>query len=76
MDVVEITPNGGFFRHLAQECARAANIFAQNPKLHSLYTNEFHQLLADRLPRLFDEFDELVFDERFTVGFFVEVSKK
>lgn len=76
MEILEITPNGGFFKHLAQECSRAASHFAQNPKLHGINAKEFHQLLGDTLPRLFYEFDDVVFDERFTVGYFVEVTKK
>ena len=76
MEILEITPNGGFFKHLAQECARAANLFSQNPKLHGEHAKEFYHLISDRLPRLFYEFDDAVFDERFTVGFFVEASKK
>lgn len=75
MAAIEITPNGGFFKHLAQECARAASIYSQNPKLHGPEAADIHKLLAESLPRLFFEFDDKCFDERFTVGYFVEAVK-
>lgn len=75
MQPTEITPNGGFFKHLAQECARAAHIYGQNPKLHGPEAPEIHKLLAESLPRMFFAFDDKCFDERFTVGYFVEAVK-
>lgn len=75
MEAIEVTPNGGFFKHLAQECARAAGIYGQNPKLHGPGADELYKLLAEGLPRLFFAFDDQVFDERFTVGYFVETVK-
>lgn len=75
MEAIEVTPNGGFFKHLAQECARAASIYAENSKLHGPEAADIHKLLAESLPRLFFEFDDKCFDERFTVGYFVEAVK-
>jgi glycosyltransferase involved in cell wall biosynthesis/predicted SAM-dependent methyltransferase len=75
MDAVEITPNGGFFKHLAQECARAASLYAKKPELHGPGAQELFNLLSEGLPRLFFGLDEKCFDERFTVGYFVEAVK-
>jgi hypothetical protein len=75
MEAIEITPNGGFFKHLAQECSRAASIYGQNPQLHGPKAADIYKLLIDTLPRLFFSLDEKCFDERFTVGYFVESVK-
>jgi|GEM_PF-786031 len=75
MTATEITPNGGFFKHLAQECARAGGLYAQKPELHGPEAKELYQLLVENLPRLFYGLDDKCFDERFTVGYFVEVNK-
>ena len=75
MEATEITPNGGFFKHLAQECARAGGIYRQNPQLHGAGGAELCNLLLDNLPRLLFGLDDTLFDERFTVGFFVEAVK-
>lgn len=75
MEITEITPNGGFSKHLAQECARAASIYGQNPSLHGPEAAEVHTLLSESLPQMFFAFDDKCFDERFTVGYFVEAVK-
>ena len=75
LEATEITPNGGFFKHLAQECARAADHVAKNRQLHGPDANELHKLLVENLPRLFFAMDDKCFDERFTVGYFVEAVK-
>lgn len=75
LDAVEITPNGGFFKHLAQECARAASHYAKKKELHGPDTAELFKLLNEGLPRLFFALDEKIYDERFTVGYFVEAVK-
>lgn len=75
MEATEITPNGGFFKHLGQECNRAASIYGQNPKLHGPESADLIKLLVEILPRLFFDLDDKCFDERFTVGYFVEAVK-
>ena len=75
MQAIEITPNGGFFKHLGQECNRAASIYGQNPKLHGPESADLIKLLVEILPRLFFDLDDKCFDERFTVGYFVEAVK-
>lgn len=75
MEATEILPNGGFFKHLGQECNRAASIYGQNPKLHGPESADLIKLLVEILPRLFFDLDDKCFDERFTVGYFVEAVK-
>jgi FkbM family methyltransferase len=75
MEATEIIPNGGFFKHLGQECNRAASIYGQNPKLHGPESADLIKLLVEILPRLFFDLDDKCFDERFTVGYFVEAVK-
>ncbi|MEI8312299.1 MAG: glycosyltransferase, partial [Verrucomicrobiota bacterium] len=75
LDPIEITPNGGFFKHLAQECARAAYMYSQQTNLHGSDAAEIHKLLSDSMPRFFFELDDKCFDEKCTVGFQVEFVK-
>ncbi len=75
MEATEITPNGGFFKHLAQECARAAGIYAQNSSVHGPESADLYKLLRESLPRLLFNLDDKCFDGRFTVGYFVETVK-
>ena len=75
MEAIEITPNGGFFKHLAQECARAAGIYAQNSSVHGPESADLYKLLRESLPRLLFNLDDKCFDGRFTVGYFVETVK-
>lgn len=71
----EITPNGGFFKHLNQECARAANILNES-SIELEKKNELINLLNETLPTVFYELDDKLFIENFTVGYFVEAIKK
>jgi SAM-dependent methyltransferase len=74
VELVEIRPNGGFFRHYLQETARAADILLSRPIFRfRLMTPLRHaarsalRVLAVALSRL----DDRIFLEEFTVGFFV-----
>jgi SAM-dependent methyltransferase len=75
LQVIEITPNGGFFKHLAQECARAGGLYAGLNALHGPDASSFYSLLVDRLPRAFYALEEVCLDDRFTAGYFVELLK-
>ncbi len=75
MEATEIIPNGGFFKHLGQECNRAASIYGQNPKLHGPESADLIKLLVEILSRLFFDLDDKCFDERFTVGYFLAAVK-
>jgi SAM-dependent methyltransferase len=69
--VTAITPNGGFFKLLAQETGRAASILAERaPSAAPVLP-----LLAELLPRFFHALDEDVFVDQFTAGYFVELAR-
>jgi 2-polyprenyl-3-methyl-5-hydroxy-6-metoxy-1,4-benzoquinol methylase len=74
LEIVTITPNGGFFKLLAQETARAADLLAQagGPQRPP---GEVLQLLGEILPRWFFALDEQLFVDQFTVGYFVEARR-
>ena len=75
LSVVEIVPNGGFFRLLAQECARAANLINSCTSLTVKNINEMRRLLSDELPRLFFAVEDTLFIDQFTVGYHIELHK-
>lgn len=75
LSVVEIDPNGGFFRLLAQECVRAANLLSSCPSLTVEDVNEMRRLLSDKLPRFFFAVEDTLFVDQFTVGYHVELHK-
>lgn len=77
IEVIAITPNGGFYRHLLQELRRAADLIQRRRRFsrwhpaHWLLQVGFRTLLPRWLERLDDE--ELI--EEFTVGYHVEARK-
>ena len=75
VSVVEIVPNGGFFRLLAQECSRAANLLASAPPLLVENNPEIRQLLSEKLPQYFFAVEDTLFIDQFTVGYHVEMNK-
>lgn len=77
LDIVEIKPNGGFFKHLAQECARFAWTFEQHRHLHGeLADSVVYPFFNEMLPRYLYGLDEKVFIEDFTIGYHVEGIKR
>lgn len=72
MRVTELRPNGGFFRHLAQECARVSWIFDKNPELMGEDGERLRTLFREALPRYLFRMDDRYMLEDFTVGYFVE----
>lgn len=70
--IVELRPNGGFFLHLAQECARVAWIFEEHRDFHGERAEAIHKLFAEHLPRYLQAMDARYPYEAFTVGYFVE----
>lgn len=73
--VIEIVPNGGYFRLLAQECARIAWTFGEHKHLHGENAAFIYQLFGEWIPRyLFRLEDELLIDQ-FTIGYHVEFEK-
>jgi ubiquinone/menaquinone biosynthesis C-methylase UbiE len=75
IEIQEITPNGGFFKHLAQECARVAWKFGLHKNYHN-NPDEVYNMFYNELPRLLYSLDDNCFIEDFTVGYFVEGIKR
>lgn len=72
VQLVEITSNGGFFLHLAQECARVAWTFEQHKDFHGDRAEDVRKLFAEHLPRYLHAMDARYMNDAFTVGYFVE----
>jgi len=72
LKILEILPNGGFFKLLSQECFRASG-YCKDEKL---FAKEIEQLLTNYLPRFFFDMERRKFIEQFTVGYHVEVIKQ
>jgi FkbM family methyltransferase len=75
LEAREITPNGGFFKHLAQECARVAWTLPQHESLYGANVDKIKQLFGEILPRYLFALDERAPMPDFTVGYFVELVK-
>jgi ubiquinone/menaquinone biosynthesis C-methylase UbiE len=74
-EIVSITPNHGFFAHLAQECARFAWIAGQQDVERGPYREEIQELIGQMLPRYLYELDTKIPLKEFTVGFHVEAKR-
>ena len=72
--VKEIKPNGGFFKHLAQECARAASVLKEKD-FNGIGKDDLFRLLNENLPEFFYSIDDENFIENFTVGYLIEGQK-
>ncbi|MGE3549662.1 MAG: methyltransferase domain-containing protein, partial [Geobacter sp.] len=75
LSVEEITPNGGFFRLLAQECVRAASFLPQSHLMSQADKKALEPLLSENLPRILFALEDEVFIDKFTVGYHVELQK-
>lgn len=75
LTIVEITPNGGFFKLLAQECTRVGSLFDKHKHLHGEHAPEVFKLFFEILPRFLYDLDEKCFIDQFTVGYHVEMIK-
>lgn len=73
--VIEITPNGGFFKLLSQECARVAWTFNNHRQLHGKHAENIYRLFNELLPRYLFDLDEKCFIDQFTIGYHVEMVK-
>ncbi|MGE5458631.1 MAG: FkbM family methyltransferase [Methanococcaceae archaeon] len=76
LEVNEITPNGGFFKLLAQECARVAWTFGEHAELHGEQKEFIFNLFNEFLPTYLYKMDDKCFIDQFTVGYHVELMKK
>ncbi len=75
LQIIEIVPNGGFFKLLSQECARVAWTFEKHKHLHHEYAEFIYKLFNEILPRYLFELDDKCFIDQFTVGYHVEMVK-
>jgi predicted SAM-dependent methyltransferase len=75
LHIEEISPNRGFFKLLAQECARVAWTFDKHKHLHGDHAAFIYQLFNELLPRYLFDLDKKCFIDQFTVGYHVEAIK-
>ncbi|HHT9135736.1 MAG TPA: methyltransferase domain-containing protein [Candidatus Wunengus sp. YC60] len=73
--ISEIIPNGGFFKLLAQECARVAWTLPQHQHLHGNNVEFIQNLFGEWIPRYLFALEEKHFNDQFTVGYHVEAVK-
>jgi ubiquinone/menaquinone biosynthesis C-methylase UbiE len=76
LEIKEIVPNGGFFKHLAQESARVAWTFEEHKQFHTEKADEIKYLFGDWIPRYLYQLDSKHLIDGFTIGFNVEAIKK
>ena len=75
LEVKEITPNGGFFKLLAQESARVAWTLPEHQHLHGENVEIIRSLFGEWIPRYLFALDDRHFIDKFTVGYHVEAVK-
>ena len=73
--IKEIVPNGGFFKLLAQECARVSWTMPNHKHLHE-NSETINHLFGDWLPRYLFSLEDKCFIDQFTVGYHVEAIKQ
>lgn len=76
LKITEISPNGGFFRLLAQESARVAWTLPQHQHLHGNNMAFIQQLFGEWIPRYLFALEEKCFIDQFTVGYHVDAVKQ
>lgn len=75
MEVLEITPNGGFYKHFAQECARVTWLMQSRNDIHGENSEAVGLLFGELLPRYLDGLDNSFSIPEFTVGYQVVLCK-
>lgn len=75
LSVRELVPNGGFFKHLAQECARVSWTWNEHAALHGKDGDMIRMLFHEWLPRYLFRLDEEHSMPGFTTGYFVVMVK-
>jgi glycosyltransferase involved in cell wall biosynthesis/predicted SAM-dependent methyltransferase len=75
LELLEIQPNGGFFKMLAQECARVAWTLPQHRALHGDNAEIIQYLFGQAIPRYLFALDERCFIDQFTVGYHIRAAK-
>jgi len=75
LNLIEIVPNGGYFRLLAQESARLAWTWDQHKQFHGENGQLIHSLFGEWIPRYLFRLEENCFIDQFTVGYHVILQK-
>ncbi len=75
LEIDGITPNGGFFRLLAQESARVVWTLDRHRPLHGEHLEFIKHLFGEWIPRYLFQLENDCFIDQFTVGYHVEASK-
>lgn len=75
LEIVEIIPNGGALRLLAQECARVSWTWGQHGQLHGPNGAYIRHLFNEVLPRFLFGLEQHWFNDQFTVGYHIELKK-
>ncbi len=75
LEIKEIVPNGGFFKLLAQECARVAWTLPEHQHLHDTNVEIIRNLFGNWIPRYLFALEEKHFIDQFTVGYHVDMEK-
>lgn len=69
LEVVEIVPNGGFFKHLAQECARVSWSLDKHRDAHGGLDGMVGMMFGELLPRYLWKIDNANLLPEYAVGF-------
>ncbi|MCF6147392.1 MAG: methyltransferase domain-containing protein [Candidatus Kuenenia sp.] len=75
LEIKEIVPNGGFFKLLAQECARVSWTLPEHQHLHGNNVETIRNLFGEWIPRYLFALEEKHFIDQFTVGYHVDMEK-
>lgn len=76
LELVELAPNGGFFRLLAQESARVVWTIGHHQHLHGQHLELVRQLFGEWIPRYLYGLEERCMIDQFTVGYHVEAVRR
>jgi glycosyltransferase involved in cell wall biosynthesis/predicted SAM-dependent methyltransferase len=75
LELEEIQPNGGFFKLMAQECARVAWTMPKHRALHGENADVIEYMFGQAIPRYLFALDERCFIDQFTIGYHVRAAK-
>lgn len=76
-EILEMSPNGGFFKMLGQENARVFWLFDRIRDRYDPETGEIlEKLFGEFLPKFLISLDDVCLIEQFTVGYFIEARKR
>ena len=73
--IEELVPNGTFFKHLAQECARVAWTLDTHKSAHGDHLGAVGLLFGELLPRYLFGLDDQFPNPAFTIGYHVRLRK-